>query len=111
MNISTFTKEKIQDEQQLTAGLKHIFAVSEAYPDLKANQNFLQLQTECVEIEDRLQAARRAYNASVNVLHNLEQQFPSNLVASMMTIPVYEMFSIDENESVLPKVSDTISVK
>src|SRR5512141_709099 len=70
------TAEKAQAENQLTGALKSLFAVSEAYPDLKANQNFLQLQKELGDTEDKIQAARRFYNGVVRDLNTAIQSFP-----------------------------------
>jgi LemA protein len=61
--------------------MKSIFALSENYPDLKANQNFINLQNQWSEIEDRMQAARRSYNASVKSLKDVKEMFPSSIVA------------------------------
>ena len=97
MSWQEMTKEKLQNENTLSWTMKSIFALSENYPDLKANQNFINLQNQWSEIEDRLQAARRAYNAAVKELDNVKQQFPSNIIAWMMTIEKYEMYEADEN--------------
>lgn len=90
------TPEKIQNENMLSGTLKSIFALAENYPELKANENFLNLQTEWTEIEDRMQGARRAYNAAVKSLRNKKEMFPSNIVASMMNIKTYPMFEANE---------------
>src|SRR6185436_16939347 len=71
-----------QAENMLSGALKTLFAVSEAYPDLKANQNFLQLQKELADTEDKIQAARRFYNTTVMTLNTAEQSFPGNLIAN-----------------------------
>ena len=68
-------------EEELSSGVQRLLAIAEQYPDLKANENFLQLQRELVETEDYLQFARRYYNGSVRDLNNLVESFPSNLVA------------------------------
>lgn len=90
-SIGRFTKEN-----ELQAGLKSIFAIAENYPDLKASTNFLELQTQWSEIEDRLQWARRAYNSAVKALNNKKEMFPSNIVANMITLPVYAMYEAEE---------------
>jgi len=72
-------------EQQLVKGISGIFALAESYPDLKANTNFLQLQEELVNTEDRIQAARRFYNGNVRDYRNKTQSFPSNIVAKMFS--------------------------
>jgi LemA protein len=88
--------DRFSKENDLQSGMKSIFAIAENYPDLKASSNFLELQTQWSEIEDRLQGARRGYNAAVKQLNNNKEMFPSNIVAGMMTLPVYTMFEADE---------------
>src|SRR5512141_1267344 len=73
---ATGTADKAQAENQLSGALKSLFAVSEAYPDLKANQNFLQLQRELGDTEDKIQASRRFYNGVVRDLNTAIQSFP-----------------------------------
>ncbi|MEX2315874.1 MAG: LemA family protein, partial [Pirellulales bacterium] len=85
-----------QDENVLTASLRQLFALAESYPDLKANQNFLQLQTELANTEDRLQRSRRFYNANVRDLNNRLEVFPSNMVAQMFAFRAAEYFEIDD---------------
>ncbi len=92
--------DRFTKENQLQAGMKSIFAIAENYPDLKASSNFLELQTQWSEIEDRLQWARRGYNAAVKQLNNNKEMFPSNIVANMMTLPIYTMFEADEGAKV-----------
>ena len=88
--------ERFQQENALYSGMKSIFAIAENYPDLKASANFLELQAQWSEIEDRLQGARRAYNAAAKELQNKKEMFPTNVVAGMMTIPAYPMYEADE---------------
>lgn len=76
--------------------MKSIFAIAENYPELKASANFLELQAQWSEIEDRLQGARRAYNAAAKELQNKKEMFPTNVVAGMMSIPAYPMYEADE---------------
>ncbi len=83
-----------QAENMLTGALKSLFAVSEAYPDLKANQNFLQLQKELGDTEDKIQASRRFYNTSVMALNTAEQSFPGNLVASSFGFKPMDLFEL-----------------
>jgi len=99
-NSNKSSTERFAKENELQAGLKSIFAVAENYPDLKASTNFLELQTSWSEIEDRLQWARRAYNAAIKELNNKKEMFPSNIVASMMTIEDYKMFEADSSARV-----------
>lgn len=96
MSGQEMTKDKLQNENMLSGTLKSIFALSENYPDLKANENFINLQNEWTEIEDKMQAARRSYNASVKALRDVKQMFPSNIVAGMMNIKAYDMFEASE---------------
>lgn len=82
----------------LGQALGRLFAVAEAYPDLKANQNFLQLQNELTDTEDKIQASRRFYNMNVRDLNIKIQQVPSNLVANMAHIEEHEFFEIENDE-------------
>ena len=96
---ATSTADKAQAENMLSGTLKTLFAVSEAYPDLKANQNFLQLQKELGDTEDKIQAARRFYNTTVMALNTTEQSFPGNIVASSFgfkPMDLFELSSADE---------------
>jgi len=91
-------------ENMLTDALKSLFAVSEAYPDLKANQNFLQLQKELGDTEDKIQASRRFYNTTVMTLNTAEQSFPGNLIASTFNFKPMDLFELgaDEQEAKQP---------
>jgi LemA protein len=89
-------ESQARDETALVHSLSRLFALAEAYPDLKANQNFLQLQNELVNTEDRIQAARRFYNANVRDLNTRTETFPSNLVASMFGFQRMEFFEVEE---------------
>ncbi len=86
-------------ENQLTGALKTIFAISEAYPDLKANQNFLQLQQELGDTEDKIQAARRFYNTTVMTLNTAIQSFPNNLMASSFKFVQMDLFELADADS------------
>lgn len=86
-------------ENMLTGALKSVFAIAEAYPDLKANQNFLQLQAELGNTEDKIQAARRFYNGTVMSLNTGLEQFPGNLIGGMFGFQKREYFELAENES------------
>lgn len=99
-NTNKEGKERFAQENELQAGMKSIFAIAENYPDLKASSNFLELQTQWSEIEDRLQGARRAYNSAVKQLSNSREMFPSSIVAKMITLPDYTMFEADESAKV-----------
>lgn len=91
---ATGTESKAQAENMLSGALKTLFAVSEAYPDLKANQNFLQLQKELGDTEDKIQASRRFYNTSVMTLNTAEQTFPGNLIASAFSFKPMDLFEL-----------------
>lgn len=92
-------EEHAAAENMLTGALKSLFAVSEAYPDLKANTNFIELQRELSDTENKIQAARRFYNSVVQDLQNALEQFPTNVVASMFGFMSREFFALDEGES------------
>lgn len=91
-------KETANAENQLEGALKSLFAVSEAYPDLKANENFIELQRELVDTEDKIQAARRFYNSGVTALNTKIQTFPANIVAGMFKFLNRDFFDVDETE-------------
>ncbi len=86
-------------ESALTASLGKLLAVAEAYPDLKANQNFAQLQTELSDTENKIQAARRFYNANVRDLAIGLQSFPSNIVGNAFGFKEEAYFELDENSA------------
>lgn len=92
-------QEAAQTENMLTGALKSVFAVAESNPDLKANQNFLQLQQDLVDTEDKIQAARRFYNGSARDLNIKIQTFPTNVFAGMLGFKVREFFEVDEAEA------------
>lgn len=91
-------KETAAADNQFEGALKSLFAVSEAYPDLKANQNFLSLQAELVDTEDKIQASRRFYNSGVRDLNTKIQTFPHNVVASLFHFGSRDFFEVDEAE-------------
>ncbi len=87
-----------QAENMLTGALRQLFAVAEAYPDLKANQNFLQLQGELADLENKIAAARRFFNNAVQEYNTGIQQFPAVLIARNMGFQEREFFDLDEGE-------------
>ena len=89
-----------QAENMLEGALKSLFAVAEAYPELKANENFLQLQQELVDTEDKIQASRRFYNGGVRDLNTKIQTFPVNIVAGMFGFQAKEFFEVADRASV-----------
>lgn len=90
--------EVTKSENVLTGALKSIFALSENYPDLKANQNFIELQRELRDTEDKIQAARRFYNGNVLAYNTKTELFPSNMVATWFHFEKQEFFELAENE-------------
>lgn len=98
--------QQAQDENMLVGALRQLFAVVEAYPDLKANEGFLNMQQELTVTEDRIQASRRFYNANVRDLNTKIEVFPSNIIASMFGISPAEFFEVeDAAQREAPKVS------
>lgn len=91
-------QETAAAENQFEGALKSLFAVAESYPDLKANENFVELQRELVDTEDKIQGARRFYNSGVTNLNTKIQTFPSNVVAGMFGIKNRDFFEVDELE-------------
>jgi len=89
-------QEKSQAENMLSGALKSLFAVAEAYPELKANQNFLELQRELSDTENKIQAARRFYNGNVRDLNTALQTFPSNIIAKIFNFGAMEFFELGE---------------
>ena len=87
-----------QAENMLSGALKSLFAVAEAYPDLKANQNFLGLQNELSDTENKIQAARRFYNANVRDLNTGIQSFPGNVIAGAFRFSKKEFFDLPDND-------------
>lgn len=92
---ATGNDAKAAAENQLSGALKSLFAVAENYPDLKANQNFLSLQNELTDTEDKIQAARRFYNGMVRDFNTKTQVFPTNMFASMMGFTKMDFFGND----------------
>lgn len=93
------TTEHAEAENVLSSTLKSIFALSENYPDLKANTNFLELQRELSDTENKIQASRRFYNTNVRDLNISVEAFPSNLIAKMFGFSKMNFFDLDGNES------------
>lgn len=104
MNANT-PEEKMQAENALTGTLKTLFAVAESYPDLKANQNFLDLQATLKEVEEKLQLSRRYYNATVRDFNTKIEIFPNNIVAGMFKFDRRKFFEIEEEQRQNVKVS------
>jgi len=96
--------DKAQAENMLSQTLKSLFAVAEAYPDLKANQNFLELQRELTDTEDKVQASRRFYNGNVRDFNTKIQVFPNNIFAGMLGFSAREFFEAEGGEKEPVKV-------
>jgi len=86
-------------ESILTGALKSLFALAEAYPDLKSNQNFMQMQRDLAEIEEHIQRSRRYYNGSAREMNDAVRMFPSNLVAGAFGFSTATYFEVDESEA------------
>jgi LemA protein len=96
---------KAAAEKELQGSLRRLFAVAEAYPQLKANQNFLALQNQVAELEDQLQMARRYYNGTVRDYNISIQSFPDVLIARMASFNEEHFFQTDAESAVLPSVN------
>ena len=101
---ATGAAQQGQAENVLTGALRQLFAVAEAYPDLKANQNFLQLQEELTSTEDRVAYARQFYNDSVVKYNNKIHSIPSNIIAGMFNFHEREYFEGEEEARTVPRV-------
>lgn len=88
--------EKVQDENVLSGALKSLFAVAESYPELKSNENFMKMQGDLTDTEDKIQASRRFYNGTVRDFNTKLQVFPTNLFANALGFKAREFFDIDE---------------
>ena len=110
---SNITAEQIaafgQAEVGLEQALGKLFAVAEQYPDLKANENFLELQRELTDTENKIQASRRFYNTNVRDLNIALEQFPSNIIGSMFHFQKMDMFTLSEDEKEM--ASKPVAVK
>jgi len=87
-----------KSEAMLGSAITGLFGIAEAYPDLKANTNFLELQRELSDTENKIQAARRFYNGNVRDLNTSIQQFPGNVISGMFSFKAMEFFDLDDND-------------
>jgi len=101
---TTSINEKGKIEQELSGTLKSLFAIAEAYPELKANENFIKLQDSLSEIENELQGARRYYNGTVRDFNTKIMVFPNNLLAGILGFKAREFFAAEESEKANVKV-------
>ncbi|NLJ48389.1 MAG: LemA family protein [Candidatus Atribacteria bacterium] len=96
--------EKSQAENQLTQALRQLFAVAEAYPELKANENFMHLQNELSETENKIAYSRQFYNDTVFMYNSTIEKFPTNIFAGMLHFVKRDFFQVEEGEKALPEV-------
>jgi len=90
--------KRAENENMLSSTLKSLFAVSENYPDLKANESFLQLQSELTDTEDKIQAARRFYNGNIRAFNMKLQVFPTNIIGNMLGFKSRDFYDVAESE-------------
>jgi LemA protein len=102
-------KETAAADNQFTAAMKSLFAVAEAYPQLKSNDNYAQLQAELTDTEDKIQASRRFYNGSARDLNIKIQTFPTNIFAGLLGFKKREFFELDDAEAAA--VKEPVQVK
>lgn len=105
MNAGSDLHKKAEADNMLSNALKNLFAVAENYPDLKASANFLKLQDELSDTENKIQAARRFYNTNVRDFNTLIQVFPTNLIARILGFSAFEFFEAENQEKENIKVS------
>ena len=105
---ATSTAQKGKAEENLSGALKSLFALSESYPDLKANENFLELQRELTDTEDKIQATRQFYNTVVLTLNTKIEMFPSNIFANLFHFQKAQFFEMDEAEAKAAKKAPTV---
>ena len=96
--------EKIEAEGELTGALTKLFALTESYPELKANENFLSLQNDLKDTEDKITYARQFFNDSAMSFNDLVEMFPSNIIANMFNFKKFDYFSANEKDKETPKV-------
>lgn len=98
------TDKKINVNEQLTQGISKIIAISENYPDLKANQNFLELSSDLTKVEDEIANSRKYYNGSVRIFNTKIQVFPNNIIAKLFNFKEANMFEANSDEKSNVKV-------
>jgi LemA protein len=103
--LSGTPNERIEADNQLQGALKSIFALSEAYPDLKANQNFLSLQEELTNSENKVAFSRQLYNKTVAEYNIKRESFPSNIIAGMFSFKEEQLLTTPEAEKIVPKIT------
>lgn len=105
INVGDNVKNRAEAENALSGTLKSLFAVAENYPDLKANQNFMQLQEELTSTENKISFARQFYNDAVMAYNNKKEMFPTNIIAGVFNFENRDFFETAEAEKAVPKVS------
>ena len=105
INVGDNVKNRAEAENALSGTLKSLFAVAENCPDLKANQNFMQLQEELTSTENKISFARQFYNDAVMAYNNKKEMFPTNIIAGVFNFENRDFFEIAEAEKAVPKVS------
>lgn len=106
LNTASSVEEEIAANNQITGALNKLFALSEAYPELKANENFMSLQKDLKDVEEKISYARQFYNDTVMTYNNKVQMFPSNIIASLFGFKESKFFELDnEKDRETPKVS------
>lgn len=101
---ATTPKEEMEASGELTGAISRLFALTEAYPDLKANENFMDLQSNLKDTEDKISFSRQFYNDTVLKYRNKLEKFPSNIVASIFGFKAAEFFEASESDKEVPKV-------
>ena len=103
-NVAKTPEEEMEANNQLTGAMRQLFALSESYPELKADTNFLNLQSNLEETENKIASARQFYNDTVLTLNNKVEMFPSNIVANMFGFKKEAFFEAEAEAKVAPKV-------
>ncbi len=106
LNTASTVEDEMKANNQITGALNKLFALSEAYPELKANENFMSLQKDLKDIEDKISYARQFYNDSVMTYNNKVQMFPTNIIANIFNFKESKFFEIENaKDKETPKVS------
>ena len=106
LNTASTVEDEMKANNQITGALNKLFALSEAYPELKANENFMSLQRDLKDIEDKISYASQFYNDSVMTYNNKVQMFPTNIIANIFNFKESKFFEIEnEKDKETPKVS------
>lgn len=106
LNTASTVEDEMKANNQITGALNKLFALSEAYPELKANENFMSLQRDLKDIEDKISYARQFYNDSVMTYNNKVQMFPTNIIANIFNFKESKFFEIENaKDKETPKVS------